>query len=159
MARGEHVKSTQVNCDWTKRRKVNKPISLEYFIEKKVQSSLEDDAIHKLSVLADPKNEDLTRIKKNIRILDHPKNLIEVPRSRLAIGQGLKGNNIPTGPNQYRFTRTFLDGEAVRIFDSKSTELRHEGVANLIIVMNNVVAYFVPKECLSEQKRYICYKI
>ena len=42
-------------------------------MEKGMQSSLEDDAIRDLSVLADPKNEDSTRIKRKIRILDHHK--------------------------------------------------------------------------------------
>ena len=58
-----------------------------------MKSSLEDSAIRELSVLADLANEDSTRIKKNIRILDDPKNLIEVLRARLATGQGLTGNN------------------------------------------------------------------
>ena len=69
-------------------------------MEKEVQSSLEDGAIRELSVLADPANEDSTRIKQNIYILDHPKNLMEVFRASLAIGQGMKVNNITTGPNQ-----------------------------------------------------------
>ena len=47
-------------------------------MENEVQSSLEDGAIRELPVLADPANEDSTRIKWKIRILDHPKNLIEV---------------------------------------------------------------------------------
>ena len=159
MARGEQVNSTQVNPYWIKARKVTAPISLEDLMEKEVQSSLEDGAIRELSVRADRENEYLTRIKRNICILDHPKNLVEVLRARLAIGQVLSGNNITTGPNQYSFTRTFLDGEGLWIFDLKSTELRHETVANLIIVMNHVVDYFGPKECLSKHKRYICYKI
>ena len=116
-----------------------------------MQSSLQDGAICDLSVLADPSNENSTLIKRKIRILDHPKNLIEVLRVRLVIAQGLTGNNITTGPNQYRFTRTFLDGEVLRIFDLKSTELCHETVANLNLVMNHVVAYFLPKECLSKK--------
>ena len=110
-----------------------------------VPSSLEDGKIHKLSVLIDQVNEDSTRIKRKIRILDHSKNLIEVIRAMLTITQGLTDNNITTGPNQYRFTRTFLDGESLRIFDLKSPELRHETVANLIVVMNTVVTYFGPK--------------
>ena len=88
-------------------------------MEKDVQSSLEDGAIRKLSVLADPENEDSTRIKQKIRILGHPKSLIGVLLARLAIGQGLTGNNITTVTNQYRFTLTFLDGEVLRIFDLK----------------------------------------
>ena len=126
---------------------------------KKVQSSLEDSAIRELSVTTDPTNEDSTRIKRKIWILDHPKNLINVLCTRLTIVQGLIGNYITTGPNQYRFTQTFLDGEALRIFDFKSTELRQKTIANLIIIMNHFVAYFVPKECLSNKKIYIRYKI
>ena len=110
-------------------------------------------------MIADLANEDSTRIKRKIRILDHPKNLIEVLRARLAIGQGITGNNITAGPNQYCLTLTFLDGEALSIFDLKSTELRHKTVDNLTIVMNHVVAYFGPKECLSKQKRYHRYKM
>ena len=76
--------------------------------------------------LLNQQNKDSTKIKQKIRILNHPKKLIKVLRARLAITKGLTGNNITTGPNQYRFTRTFLDGVALRIFDLKSTELRHE---------------------------------
>ena len=124
-------------------------------MEKEVQSSTQDGAIRELTVLADPTNEQSTKIKRKIRILDHPKNLIEVLRARLAIEKGITGNAIITGPNQYRFTRTFLDGEALRIFDLKATELVQETVANLKIVMNHVVTYFGPKECLSKQKCYM----
>ena len=111
-------------------------------MEKEVQSSTQDGAIRDLSVLDDPTNKHSTKIKQKRRILDHPKNLIEVLRARLVISKGLIGNNITTGPNQYRFTRTFLDGETLRIFDLKLTELRHETVVNLNLVMNHVVAYF-----------------
>ena len=72
-------------------------------------------------------------------------NLIEVLRARLAIEKGITGNAITKGTNQYRFTRTFLDGEALHIFDLKLTELRQETVPNLKIVMNHVVTYFGPK--------------
>ena len=122
-------------------------------MEKEVQSSTQDGAIRELSVLADPTNEQSTMIKRKIRILDHPKNLIKVLHARLAIEKRITGNAITTGPNHYHFTRTFLDGEALRIFDLKSTELRQETVPNLKIVMNHVVTYFGPKECLSKQKR------
>ena len=75
------------------------------------------------------------------------------------IGQGITVNTITTVPSQYRFTRIFLDGGVLRIFDLKSTELRHKTVANLTIVMNHVVTYFGPKERLSKQKYYIHYKM
>ena len=54
MARDEQVKSTQVNRDWTKTRKVTAPISIEDLMEKEVQFSLEDGAIRELSVPDDP---------------------------------------------------------------------------------------------------------
>ena len=59
---------------------------------KELPSSIEDGDMHKLSVRTDPTNEDSTRIKRKIRVLDHQKNLIEVLRARLAIAQGLTGN-------------------------------------------------------------------
>ena len=125
--------------DNKERKGIAEPISLNYLLEEELQSSLQDGAIRELSVLADLEIEDSTKIKRNIRILDHPKNLIKVLRARLVIAQGLTGNNITTVPNQYRFTRTFLDGEALRIFDLKSTELRHETVANKYLAMNMVL--------------------
>ena len=154
MARGNKDKSTWVNHDWTKAGKVTAAISLEDLIVKEVPSSLDGD-ICELSVLTDPANEDSTCIKRKIRIVNHPKNLIEVLRARIAISQGLTGNNITTGHNHYRFTWTLLDGEVLCIFDLKLTELRYETVATLILVMNHIVTYLVPKECLSKQKRYI----
>ena len=144
--RSEHGKYTGLNCDWTKSRKsITAPIVIEDLMEKKVQLSLQNSDIRKMSFLADPSNEDTTCIKRKIRIVNHPKNLIEVLRARLAISQGLTGNNITTGPKQHRFTRTFLDGEALHVFDLKPTELHHKTVANLTTVTNHVVAYFRPK--------------
>ena len=86
MARGEQGKSTQLNRDWTKARwGITVPISLEDLMEKEVQSYLQDGVIRELSVRADLSNEDSTRTKRKIRILDHPKSLIDVLRARLAI--------------------------------------------------------------------------
>ena len=160
MARSEQGKSTRLSRDWTKKRSgIAAPISLEDLMEKEVQSSTQDGAISELSVLADPKNEQSTKIKRKIRILDHPKNLIKVLHARLTIEKGITCNAITMGPNQYRFTRTFLDRKSLRIFDLKSTELRQETVVNLNILMNHVVTYFIPKESLSKQKRYLRYKM
>ena len=160
MAHSEQGKSVRLSRDWTKKKAgTSAPISLEDLMGKEVQASTQDGAIRELSVLADPTNKHSTNIKRNIRILDHPKNLINILRARLAIEKGIAGNAITTWPNQYCFTRTFLDGEALRIFNLKSTELRQETVPNLKIVMNHVVSYFGPKECLSKQKRYLRYNI
>ena len=132
MARSEQGKSALLSRDCTnKKAGTSAPISLEDLMEKEVQSSTQDGAIRELSVLADPTKKQSTKIKRKIRILDHPKNLIEVLCTRIAIEKVITGNAITTGPNQYRFTGTFLDGEALRIFDLKSTELRQETVVNL----------------------------
>ena len=80
-------------------------------MDKEVMSSFQDSNICDLSVLSNPSNEQSTKIKQKICMLDHPKNLIEVLRAQLAIEKGLIGNAITTGPNKYRFTRTFLKGE------------------------------------------------
>ena len=92
-------------------------------MDKEVMSSSWDGNIRELSVLSDPSKEQSTKIKRKIRMLDHPKNLIEVLWAQLAIEKGLIGKAITTGPNKFRFTRTFLEGEALRIFDLKATEL------------------------------------
>ena len=73
MERSKKNKSTQVDHDWTKARKVNAPIGLEYLMVKEPPLSLEDDDIRELSVLIYQTNKNSTRIKQKIRILDHPK--------------------------------------------------------------------------------------
>ena len=90
--RSEQVKSAQPSCDRPKKRSgTSAPISLEDLMEKEVQSSTQDGAIRELSVLADPSSEQLTKIKRKIRILDHPKNLIEVLCARLVIENVISG--------------------------------------------------------------------
>ena len=107
----EQVKSAQPSRDGHKRRSgTSAPINLEDLMEKEMQLSTQDGTICELSVLANPSNEQSTKIKRKICILDHHKNLIKVLRKILAIKKGLTGNAITIGPNQYRFTRTFLDG-------------------------------------------------
>ena len=106
------------------------PISLEDLMDKEMVSSSQDGEIRELSVLSDPSNEKSTKIKQRIKILAHPKNLMEVLWDRLAIKKGLIGNAITTGPNGFCFTRTFLEGEALRIFNLKATELGQETAAN-----------------------------
>ena len=118
----EQAKSAQSSRDALKKRSsTSAPISLEDLMDKEVLSSSQDGTIRELSVLVDPSNKHSTKIKRNIHILDQPKNFIEVLRARLAIEKGLIGNAITTGTNKYRFTRTFLDREALRIFDLKAT--------------------------------------
>ena len=93
------------------------PISLEDMMDKEVLLSSQDGEIRELSVLSNPSNDKSTKIKQRIKILAHPKNLMEVLWARMAIEKGLIGNAITIGPNGFYFTRTFLEGEALRIFE------------------------------------------
>ena len=79
-------------------------ISLEELMAKEWPVSLNNSDMYELLVQTDPTNEDSTHVRQRIRILDHPQNLLEVLFEWLAISQGLTGNEITTGPNQYRFT-------------------------------------------------------
>ena len=129
--------SKQVKFSRSSRGKAKKPthtiapISLEDMMDKEVLSSSQDGEIRELSVLSDPSNNKSTKIKQRIKILAHPKNLMEVLRAQMAIEKGLIGNAITTGPNGFCFTRTFLEGEALCIFDLKAAELGQETAANL----------------------------
>ena len=122
--RSEQAKSSRSSRDAPKKRSsTSASISLEDLMDKEVLSSSQDGDIRDLSVLSDPANEKRTNIKQRICMLDHPKNIIEVLWARIAIEKGLIGNAIITGPNKFRFTRTFLEGEALRMFNLKATEL------------------------------------
>ena len=152
--RSEQAKSSRSSRGEAKKHSSTiAPISLEDLMDKEIMSSSQDGKIRELSVLSDPSNKKITKIKQSIRTLEHPKNLIEVLWDWLAIEKGLIGNAITTGPNGFCFTRNFLNGEALRIFNLKATELGQETVLNLKTVFNHVVTYFGPNECLSKQKR------
>ena len=92
-------------------------------MDKEVLPSSQDGNIPDLLLLSESSNEKSTKIKQRIRILDYPKNLIQVLRAQLSIEKGLIDNAITTGPNGFYFTRTFLEGGALRIFNLKATEL------------------------------------
>ena len=86
MTCSEQGNSARLSSYWTKKRAgTAAPISIEELMEKEVHLSTQDGAIRELSFLADPTKEQSTKIKRNIRILDHPKNFIEILRARLAI--------------------------------------------------------------------------
>ena len=77
--RSEQAKSSQSSRGKPKKRSSTiAPISLEDLMDKEMLSSSQDGDIRDISVLSDPSNEKSTQIKQRIRMLDHPKNLIEV---------------------------------------------------------------------------------
>ena len=73
---------------------------MEELMVKEMPVSLDYGDTRKLLVRKDLTNENSTRVKQRIRILDHPKNRLEVLRARLEIDQGLTGNNITSISNQ-----------------------------------------------------------
>ena len=80
--RSEQAKSSLSSRGKPKKRSITiAPISLEDLMDKEVLSSSQDGDIRDLSVLSDPSNKKSTKIKQRIRMLDHPKNLIEVLRA------------------------------------------------------------------------------
>ena len=80
--RSEQAKSSQSSHGEPKKRSSTiAPISLEDLMDKEMLSSSQDGNIRELSFLSDPSNEKSTKIKQRIRILEHPKNLIEVLRA------------------------------------------------------------------------------
>ena len=67
--RSEQGKSAWPSCDGpNKRSGTSAPISLKDLMEKEVQLSTQNGAIRELSVLADPTNEQSTKINQKIRI-------------------------------------------------------------------------------------------
>ena len=78
-------KYQQTDRGWTKSRNVTATIRMEELMVKGRPVSLDDGDMRELSVWMDPTNEDLTRVKRRISILDHPQNLLEFLRARIAI--------------------------------------------------------------------------
>ena len=66
-------KYPQIDRSWAKSRKVNATVSLENLMVNQLPISLEDSYMRKLEVRTDLTNGDLTRIKRKLCILDHPK--------------------------------------------------------------------------------------
>ena len=136
--RSEQAKSSRSIHDAPKKQSSTlAPISLEDLMDKEALSSSQEGNIRDLSVLSNPSNKKSTNNKQRICMLDHPKNLIEVLWARLSIEKVLIGNATTTGRNKFCFTRTFLEGEALRIFNLKATELGQETAANLQVILTN----------------------
>ena len=145
MAHSEQGKPTRLNHYWTKKRSgIAAPISIEDLMEKEVQLSTRDGAIRELSVLADSTNKQSTKIKQKIRILDHPKKIIEVLCARLAIENRSQVTTPQRDPISTVSPGPFLTGKHCAFWIASGN------CFNLNLVMNHVFSYFGPKECLSK---------
>ena len=71
------------------------------------------------------------------------------------IKEGVISNNVTTGPLQYQYWRTCLDGTALNKFNEFATQIGTETTAHLVLVERQFIAFFAPREVLNSQTRYI----
>jgi hypothetical protein len=76
-----------------------------------------DMSIREMEMRTDPTNEASPRIKQRFKPLDNPETVLEVLRGILVIKEGVIGNNVTTGPLQYQYWRSCLDGTALNKFN------------------------------------------
>ena len=107
----------------------------------------------------DPTNDSSPIIKRRFKPMDNPTKVLDVLQSILIIKEGVSGNNVTTGPNQYNYWRGCLEGTALRKFNEFSTLVGTETSAHLHEVEQRLVTYFSPREVLSQQTRYIRYSM
>jgi hypothetical protein len=157
MKHSKQNESPRTSKGWSKGREF--PITIEDVLAKETPLIKEDENVRELTIRTDPTNEESPRITRRIKVLDNPTNVLEVLKTRQAIREGLTGNAITTGPNQYRYVRVFLEGEALRVFNEHSTRLGTETVPNLETVLNELVKFFSPRECLRKERRYMRYHL
>jgi hypothetical protein len=131
------------------------PIIIEDILARAVRMSKSDYVIREMEVRTDPLNEASPRIKRKFRPLDNPSSVLEVLRGILVIKEGVTGNNVTTGPLQYQYWRTCLEGTALSKFNEFAQQVGNETTAHLLLVEKRLVTYFAPREVLSQQARYI----
>ena len=91
--------------------------------------------------------------------MDIPPNIYQVLTTIDNIDEGIKGNNIKTGPNQYAYFHTFLDGEAKRQFKVLRNSKASLTTNSLKDVKNELISYFCPKDVLIHQQAYMRYNL
>jgi hypothetical protein len=140
-----------------KRKKDNEvaPVTLTDLRVKTAPFEKYDTNIRTISIRLVPADADSTSIRRSIEVLDNPSNILRVLQHRTSMEEGLLGNNVTTGPNQYTFVRQFLSGESLRVFNEAATTNGNETVPNMIVTLNALVRFNCPNEVLSAQTDYI----
>jgi hypothetical protein len=85
-------------------------------------------SIRDMEMRTDPTNEASPRIKRRFKPLDNPESILEVLRGILVIKEGVIGNNVTTGPLQYQYWHTCLDGTALNKFNEFVTQIGTESL-------------------------------
>ena len=110
------------------------PIIIEDILARATRMSKSDDVIREMEVRTEPLNEASPRIKRKFRPLDNPSSVLEVLRGILVIKEGVAGNNVTTGPLQYQYWRTCLEGTALNKFNEFAHQAGNETTAHLVLV-------------------------
>ena len=135
------------------------PIMIEDILTDAVQLSSKDVTVREMVIRTDPTNDSSPVIKRKFHPLNNPETILEVLEGILMIKQGVLGNNVTTGPLQYAYWRNCLEGTALAKFNEFTVAVGTETSAHLIQVEQRLVTHFAPREVLSQQARYIRYKM
>ena len=135
------------------------PIMIEEILADSVPFSKNDVTIREMIMRTDPTNDSSPAIKRRFKPMDNPSNVLEVLQGVLIIKEGVVGNNVTTGPLQYNYWRGCLEGTALRKFNEFAANVGTETSAHLIEVEHRLISYFAPREVLSQQARYIRYRM
>ena len=95
--------------------KLTAPITLEDLKRKEAPVGKDDLTVRMITIRLVPTDDDYATIKRNLRVLDNPDNVLQVLNHRKAIEEALRGNNITTGPNQYNYVRQFITLSLIHI--------------------------------------------
>jgi hypothetical protein len=131
------------------------PIMIEEILDGVPEYSKYDLTIRELNMRTDPTNEASPIIKRKFKPLDNPSNVLDVLQGILLIKEGVVGNNVTTGPLQYRYWRGCLTGTALDKFNEFTQTVGSETAANLVQVERRLVTFFAPREVLRQQTRYM----
>jgi hypothetical protein len=111
-----------------------------------------------MSTRTDPTNDASPILKLNLKPLNNPKEVIDVIRGLLIIKKGVTRNNVTTaGLLQHTYWRGCFTGEVLRQFSLFTTSKGSKTTANLLTIEHRLVQFFVPRDVLNKQHRYMCY--
>ena len=135
------------------------PIMVEEILCNAAPFKKNDISIREMVMRTDPSNDSSPVIKRRFKPMDNPASVLEVLQGILIIKEGVIGNNVTTGPLQYAYWRGCIEGTFLRKFEEFASQVGTETSIHLYDVEKRLVGYFAPREVLSQQARYIRYKM
>jgi hypothetical protein len=114
-----------------------------------------DLTIREMIMRTDPTNESSPVIKRKLKRLDNPSNVLDVLQEVLLIKEGVIGNNVTAGPSQHRCWRGCPAGTSLEKFNECTQGVGNESAANLFTVEQRLITFFAPREVLCQQTRCI----